>query len=368
MGAPLLRDKVKDEASSDLLKTIESSARRGAAVVKQVLTFARGVEGERVPLQPRHLIQEVVKLAEETFSKNIRIESDVTADLWPVLGDATQLHQALLNLCVNARDAMPGGGVLTLEAANVVLSKEAAERILGAQPGSYACLRVIDTGTGIPPGVEGKIFEPFFTTKEVGKGTGLGLSTVLGIVRSHGGFVRVASKVGQGATFELYLPARLAEKGADKSESPALWPHGHGECILVVDDEAAVREVARRTLAKFGYQVIAAAHGAEALRIFQERRPEIQLVVTDMMMPGMDGPALIADLRVLDPAVRIVGITGMSDLAGMNAMKSLALSGMLAKPFTIEMLLGVIRDALPVAAGQKGTVPDGGTSQPAPLG
>jgi CheY-like chemotaxis protein len=332
------------------------------------LTFARGVEGERVPLQPRHLIQEVARLAEETFSKTIRIESDVTADLWTVLGDATQLHQALLNLCVNARDAMPGGGVLTLKAANVVLSKEAAEKIPGAQPGSYACLCVTDTGTGILPEVEAKMFEPFFTTKSLGKGTGLGLSTVLGVVRSHGGFVRVASKVGQGSTFELYLPAAATGQGTSKSESATPWPRGHGECILVVDDEAAVREVARRTLAKFGYLVITAAQGAEALRIFQERRQEIQAVLTDMMMPEMDGAALIAALRALDPAVRIIGVTGMSDVESMRGFRSLGLSGMLAKPFTIETLLGAVQTALPVAAGNGGTIPTGGRSQPAPPG
>jgi hypothetical protein len=212
---------------------------------------------------------------------------------------------------------MPGGGVLTLEAANVVLAKEAAEKMPGARPGSYVCLRVTDTGTGIPPEVEAKIFEPFFTTKGVGQGTGLGLSTALGIVRSHGGFIRVVSKVGQGTTFELYLPAAPAEQVADKSEPAVLLPRAYGEGILVVDDEAAVREVARQTLKEFGYRVITAAHGAEALRIFQERRQEIQAVLTDMMMPEMDGSTLVAALRVLDPAVRIVGITGMSDPAGM---------------------------------------------------
>jgi len=365
IGAPLLHEMVKDPTARHLLKTMESSAQRGAAIVRQVVTFARGVEGERVPLQPRHLLWEMERLAAETFPKGIRIESDVAADLWQVLGDATQLHQALMNLCINARDAMPGGGVLTLEAANVVLAKEEAEKIPGAQPGSYACLRVTDTGPGIPPEIEEKIFEPFFTTKGVGKGTGLGLSTVLGIVRSHGGFVRVASKVGQGSTFELYLPA-TTEQVAVKSESATPWPHTHGEGILVVDDEAAVCEVTRQALMEFGYQVITAGRGAEALTIFQERRREIQLVLTDMMMPEMDGPTLVAALRVLDPAVRIVGITGMSDTAGMGGLKTLALSAMLAKPFTIKKLLAVIRDALPVTAGQERAVPEGGGSRPAP--
>ena len=368
MGAPLLKNMVKDETAHHLLKTMETSAQRGAAIVKQVLTFARGVEGERIPVQPRHLLQEMERLAEETFPKDIRVESDIAADLWPVLGDATQLHQALMNLCINARDAMPGGGVLTLEAANVVLAKPTAEIIPGAQPGSYACLRVTDTGTGIPPEIEAKIFEPFFTTKSVGKGTGLGLSTVLGIVRSHGGFVRVASKVGQGSTFELYLPATVTGQVAVKGESGPPWPRAHGEGILVVDDETAVREVARQALMKFGYEVITTGSGAEALRIFQKRRQDIQLVLTDMMMPEMDGSALTAALRLLEPKLKIVGITGMSDMTGMEGMKLLALSGMLAKPFTIEKLLAVIQDALPVTAGREPEVADAGESRPAPQG
>jgi PAS domain S-box-containing protein len=370
MGAPLLREMSKDETSRHLLKTMESSALRGAAIVKQVLTFARGVEGERVALQPRHLLREMEGIAEETFPKSIRIESDVASDLWPVLGDSTQLHQVLMNLCVNARDAMPGGGVLTLNAANIVLTKETAGKIPGAQPGSYVCLRVIDTGTGIPPEIEAKIFEPFFTTKGVGKGTGLGLSTVVGIVRSHGGFVRVASKVGQGSAFELYLPATPTEQVVVKKDSASPWAHAHayGEGILVVDDEAAVREVVRQTLEAFGYQVITAGHGGEALRIFKERRQEIQLVLTDMMMPEMDGPTLVAALRVLNPAVRIVGITGMGDPAGLSGMKTLALSATLAKPFTIKEILAAVREALPVTAGHEGSAPAGGGSRPATPG
>ena len=368
MGAPLLREMSNDETSRQLLKTMESSALRGAAIVRQVLTFARGVEGERVALQPRHLLREMEGIAKETFPKSIRIESDVASDLWPVLGDSTQLHQVLMNLCVNARDAMPGGGVLTLGAANIVLTKETAGKIPGAQPGSYVCLRVIDTGTGIPPEIEAKIFEPFFTTKGAGKGTGLGLSTVVGIVRSHGGFVRVASKVGQGSTFELYLPATSTGQVMIKKDSASPWAHAHahGEGILVVDDEAAIREVVRQTLEAFGFQVITAGHGGEALRIFKEHQQEIQLVLTDMMMPEMDGPTLVAALRVLNPAVRIVGITGMGDPAGMSGMKTLALTATLAKPFTIKEILAAVREALPVAAGHEGSAPAGGGSRPAP--
>jgi len=353
LGVPLLEGMINDEKARHLLGTIQSSAQRGAGMVNQVLTFARGVEGERLPLQPRQLIGDMMRFAAETFPKGIRVESDVAADALPILGDATQLHQALLNLCINARDAMPGGGVLTLRAANVVLADEEAEKIPGAQPGSFASLSVADTGTGIPPEIEAKIFEPFFTTKGLGKGTGLGLSTVLGIVHGHGGFVRHASKVGQGSTFELCIPATTTEQSAVKSASVPPWPPAHGECILVVDDEAAIGEVARQALVEFGYQVITARRGAEALSIFEERRQEIQLVLTDMVMPEMDGPTLVAALRALDRAVRIVGITGMSDTAGINAMKTLALSATLRKPFTIERLLAVIRGALPATTARE---------------
>jgi len=363
LGVPLLDAMVKDEKARHLLGTIQSSAQRGAGMVKQVLTFARGVEGDRLPLQLRHLVGEMTRFAAETFPKDIRVESDVAVDALPILGDATQLHQALLNLCINARDAMPGGGVLTLKAANVVLSEEEAEKIPGAQPGSFASLSVADTGAGIPPEIEAKIFEPFFTTKGQGKGTGLGLSTVLGIVHGHGGFVRHASKVGHGSTFELCIPATTTEQAAAKGASAAPWPRAHGECILVVDDEAAICEVARQALVEYGYQVITASRGAEALSIFEERRQGIQLVLTDMMMPEMDGPTLVAALRAVDRGVRIVGITGMSDTAGVNTMKALELSAMLRKPFTIERLLAVIRGALPVTPGSEGPA---GSGPPSP--
>jgi DNA-binding NtrC family response regulator len=191
---------------------------------------------------------------------------------------------------------------------------------------------------------------------------------VLGIVRGHGGFVRVASKVGQGTTFELYFPATKAEQVALKKESATPWPRAHSEGILLVDDEAAVCEVTRQALVEFGYRVITAGRGTEAINIFQERRDEIQLVLTDMMMPEMDGPTLVAALRVLDPSVRIVGVTGTSDTAGMSDLKTLALSAMLAKPFTINKLLAVIKEALPVTAGPERAVPDGGESRLAPPG
>ena len=207
MIAPLLRDSVPDADSRAMLDTIEGCAQRGAAIIKQLLTFARGTPGARVSLPAGYLLRDMDKIIRETFPRDIHPRTVTSEDLWPLLGDVTQVHQALMNLCVNARDAMPEGGTLTMGATNVTVDAAFAAMALGAKPGSYVCVSVADTGTGIPPEDLDRIFDPFFTTKEIGKGTGLGLSTVLGIVRGHEGFVRVDSRPRQGTTFELYFPA-----------------------------------------------------------------------------------------------------------------------------------------------------------------
>ncbi len=350
MGAPLLRASASDPTSARLLQSIESSARRGADIVKQVLTFARGVEGQRAPLQARHLLYEMEKIAVETFPKNIRIESEAAADLLLVRGDATQLHQALMNLCINARDAMPEGGRLTLSARNVDLDRKAAAAVPAGRPGSFVCLAVVDTGTGIAPEIRDRIFEPFFTTKAVGQGTGLGLATVLGVARNHAGFLRLETAPGRGSTFELYLPALPAGTAAEGPEPPTPLPHGHGELLLIVDDEAAVREVVRQALLEFGYQVITCIGGAEALAVFRERRRDIHLVLTDLMMPEMDGIGLVRALRAIDPLVRIIGLTGVSDKASREPMKALDLPALLAKPVTVSQLLAAVHEVLGPAA------------------
>ena len=356
MSIPLLRESVRDDTARSLVSMVEASAQRGAAIVRQVLTFARGTEGQRVALQLRPLVRDAVKMAQETFPKLIEIVDQSAAELWPVEVDPTQVHQALLNLCVNARDAMPAGGRLIVAAENVTLDAAEAAGLPGAKAGSYVRLRVTDTGTGIPAEVQERIFEPFFTTKGAGQGTGLGLSTVLGIVKGHGGFVRVDSTVGRGTTFELYFPA-LPLAPAARSSAPAQstppWPRAEGDLILLVDDEAAVREVARQALEEFGYRVMVSGTGAEAIRWFRASRGEIRLVITDLMMPEMDGPTLIAALRQLDPAVGIVGITGVADAGTAASLKDAGLTAIVAKPFTIGELLGAIRQALPAARGEK---------------
>jgi CheY-like chemotaxis protein len=285
----------------------------------------------------------------ETFPRNIHLAVTVSDGLWPVLGDPTQIHQALMNLCVNARDAMSDGGTLTLEAVNLTLDETFAAPIPDAKSGAYVCVSVTDTGAGIPSEHLDRIFDPFFTTKEIGKGTGLGLPTVLGIVRGHGGFVRVDSRVGQGTRFEFWLPASPESKAANMPDNRALLPRGHGELVLLVDDEAAVRMVVQRLLVNFGYQVIAAEEGNEALALFGRRRAEIKAVIADMMMPGMDGPALVRALRQNEPRLPIVGMTGLAEQGGSKAFRGLDVSQLLSKPFAMGTLLVALHEALAAA-------------------
>ena len=352
MSTSLLRETVTDPESRSMLATMAACAQRGADIIKQLLVFARGKPSARVPMPMRHLLQDMEKIMRETFPRNIQPRVGAEKELWPVLGDATQIHQALMNLCVNARDAMPDGGTLTLAGANVTLDAAFARRMPEARLGDYVCISVTDTGSGIAPEHLDRIFDPFFTTKEIGKGTGLGLATVQGIVRGHDGFVRVNSRMGEGTTFELYLPASPEAAVASKSDTEILPPRGHGELILVVDDETSVRGAVQQTLEMHGYRVVAAAEGNDALALFTRHGDEVKAVVTDMMMPGMEGPALIRTLRNLEPKLPILGMTGLAERAGVKGMKNLDLQVLLTKPFTGANLLEALHQAL---AGQTGT-------------
>lgn len=347
LAAPMLRDHASDPGDLRMIATLEKSAERGAALVRQILGFAHGAEGELRVLQPKHLLRDVATFIEETFPKSIRLETRVPPDLWPVKANATQLHQVLLNLCVNARDAMSASGTLTLHGENCVLDEIAAGEMEGAAPGAYLVLHVQDTGTGIPPDVLARIWEPFFTTKGTGKGTGLGLSTVRGIVESHGGFATVHTVPGHGTTFRVYLPATETSASQPGSGTSAPFaPRGIGELVLVADDEPGIRNTVAATLARHGYRVLTAADGAEAIALFAPRSKEIRVVITDLSMPNLDGAALASVVQRLNPAVKIIAVSGHTTESDGNPPTSQFTDAFLVKPFRAEVLLTTVHELL----------------------
>jgi PAS domain S-box-containing protein len=349
MGAGILRTIDDPTDYESTVSLIEESARRGAGIVKQVLTFARGVEGERVLIRPGHLIDEMVDIASKTFPKSIEISSCYPDDLWSIEGDPTQLHQVLLNLSVNARDAMPDGGSLTIAAENCNVDEQYASMTPGAKIGQHVVLRVADTGQGMPCELLDKIFDPFFTTKDIGKGTGLGLSTAVGIVKSHSGFISVYSEVGHGATFKLFLPAKTNGQVQPESETSTELLKGNGELILVVDDDENILRVTKMILENKDYQMIAANDGPEAVAIFAREMNRISLVLTDMSLPFIDGLALIRSLKKLKPSMPFIASTGQSEHVRAQQLEALGVTYLLSKPYDTQKLLRTLRSALSVS-------------------
>jgi two-component system cell cycle sensor histidine kinase/response regulator CckA len=346
MSVEMLQLKTEEPGTLRWLNIIRENADRGSELIKQVLTFARGMQGERIPIQLKHILKDLISVLKETLSKSIHIKFDIASDTWIVMADPTQVHQVLMNMCINARDAMPNGGTLTFSARNIVLDEHYALMEMVAKPGPYVLVTIADTGSGMNQHVKERIFDPFFTTKDVGKGTGLGLSTALTIVKGHGGFINVYSEPGKGTRFSIYFPAADSEQRSDGELAVTGLPHGNGELILVVDDEENIREVMGATLESFGYNVVHAADGTEALTVFTQRSSELSLVITDMAMPFMDGPTMIRELRKIDPALRIVGMSGLLNTEQTAELQSLDVSGFLSKPFTAESLLHTVRDTL----------------------
>ena len=342
MSIELLR--AEAPGSEELIDTIATSAQRGADMVRQLLTFAKGTTGERLLIEPLRLFKEMEKIVKSTFPKVIQLRTDYGKDIQTIKGDATQLHQVLLNLCVNARDAMPNGGTLTLEVENKEIDASFASTLPEAKPGTYVVFRVVDTGTGIPPAMIERIFEPFFSTKGADKGTGLGLSTVIGIVKGHGGFVRVYSVQGQGSTFAIYLPAA----GSGTGDTILLAKvnttfRGHGETVLVVDDEPAVRQVARAVLVGLNFKVITAADGTEALMHAAEHRADLRLIITDLHMPNMDGLTFVRVIKRMLPNAGIIVASGRMDPRAAEEFKGLGVNTLLDKPFTQEKLVEAVK-------------------------
>ncbi|MBE9202098.1 MULTISPECIES: response regulator [unclassified Nodularia (in: cyanobacteria)] len=338
-GAQLLPLKFPDadERTRRLLEILEINARRGADLVKQVLSFARGVEGKRITLQIRHLIVEIAKIVKETFPKSIEINTDIPNDLWLVSGDSTQLHQVLMNLCVNARDAMPNRGTLTISAENLVVDENYARMNLEAKAGLYVVITVTDTGVGIPQETLDRIFEPFFTTKPVGQGTGLGLSTVIGITKSHGGFINVYSEVGHGTSFKVYLPAVGGTETLAVEDVEI--PTGHGELILIVDDEPSIQDVTRTSLESHQYQTLIASDGSEAIALYAKYADKISAVLMDMMLPSLDGLTAIRTLQKINPQVKIIATSGLMSKTKLEEVIETGTQTFLPKPYTVNELL-----------------------------
>jgi PAS domain S-box-containing protein len=343
IGVLKLKLKMSDAKTRHILDSIEKSAKRGADIVRQVLSFARGVESE---IQPKHLLRDLKTIVKDTFPKNIHLKIDLPEEPWTILGDSTQLHQILLNLCVNARDAMPAGGMLTITVENSELPEDSPSLPMLGKPGEYVVLTVTDSGIGIDSEVLDKIFEPFFTTKEVGKGTGLGLSTVMAIVKSHEGFINVYSEPNKGTAFRIYLP-RAAGHGEARRHSAEFsnLTRGHGETILVVDDEASIREVTSHSLEAFGYRALTAHNGVEALAIYK-KHPEISAVLTDMAMPVMDGPTTIRALLKLNPDLKIIASSGLRTNESIALTPEAGIRHFLPKPYTAEALLEMLQPML----------------------
>lgn len=364
MATGLLRRTLeKDEDSMRMLQIIENSAERGAGVVKQVLTFARGAEGQRVTIQVKHLLGELSKIMAQTFPRNMDIQTQLPKELWLISGDPTQLHQVLLNLCVNARDAImsvtaPDSGPeplrrLTITAENTSIDQHFASMNPGATLGPHVVVSVSDSGTGMTQEVMDKIFDPFFTTKEPGKGTGLGLATVIGIVKGHNGFLTVQSELGKGTTFKVYLPAsKDATAATNGGEAAEPAERGKGELVLVVDDEAPIREALVSTLEANGYHCFTAEDGSDALAVYFSRRDEIDVIVTDLAMAQMDGVKFIRNLRRLGAEVRVVVSSGHIQKEAMQELVSLGVRHFLEKPYSADKLLRTMRRAIGISASQ----------------
>ncbi len=346
MSVPLLKAKLSDERSHKVLSIVENNAKRGGNLVKQVLSFARGIEGDRTVFQLKHQICEMKQIIEQTFPKSIYLEKEIQPDLWQICGDSTQIHQVLMNLCVNARDAMPNGGTLNISAKNIFIDENFARMHLDAKVGSYILLSVGDTGIGIYQETLERIFEPFFTTKEFGKGTGLGLSTVMGIVKGHGGFITTSSAIAKGTKFQVYLPAVNTDAIRQEENQEILT--GHEELILIVDDEASIREITTTSLEKYSYKAITASDGIEAIALYAQHKNEIKAAIIDMMMPNMDGATTINTLKKMNPLLPIVAVSGAT-IEQVLLNQTYKHATFLPKPYTTQELLQTLHQILSTA-------------------
>ena len=355
MTTDLLKDKIDDPEAHTLLRAAAESASRGANLVKQILLFARGADGRHMTLSPADLLEQLGQVLEGTLPKDIQIELAIQPGLKAVRGDQAQLQQVMLNLCFNARDAMPSGGTLRVAATSLTIATSTSRPHPDAQPGDYVRIDFTDTGMGIADHHRGRVFDPFFTTKDVGKGKGLGLSTSRAIIRSHQGFVTLRSAPGVGSTFSIFLPVfagAATETVAPLPKQAAPSPRGTGQRILVVDDEDTVRLIARTTLERFGYVVTLASDGAQAAGILARAPQEIDLALVDVQMPGLDSPATIAALRQVRPDLPIISSSGSQIPRLRRQLEAMGVLHFLDKPFSVETLVRTVNTALRTAVAE----------------
>jgi two-component system, cell cycle sensor histidine kinase and response regulator CckA len=345
VGLPILREEIRTRETRDMLDLMENSIHRGAEIVRQLLLFGRGGDSKRLPINPAKPLHEVIKIIRGTFPKNITLKIAHADDLWTVLGDSTQIYQVLLNLAINARDALPQGGTIFLTAENKTLAAEEIRNLSPtAIPGQYVIFSVRDNGIGMTSEILQRIYEPFFTTKEIGKGTGLGLSMVIGVVQNHGGFIQVQSTPGQGSEFKIHLPAlpAVSERTETPAASPAKSP-GRNELILIVDDESAILRVTEKILERNGYRPLLAHSGNEAINLFVQNQHHINLVITDYSMPGMNGGALAEAIRKIQPDIPVIVASGLGDALDADKLKQIGVEIILRKPFDTPQLLTVLQ-------------------------
>jgi CheY-like chemotaxis protein len=327
------------------LMRIRQTSLKAKDLVQQLLTFSRKIESRRVPVNLNREIEQTCALLARTLSKMIEIELRLAPDLNPVEADPTQIGQVLMNLAINAQDAMPDGGRILIETGNRNLSESFCRLRPGLIPGDYAILFFSDTGTGMDPETQKRIFEPFFTTKGVGKGTGLGMAMVYGIIKSHQGFIYCRSEPGRGTTFEIYFHTATQRAVGPLPENHA-QPKGGGETILLVDDEPWLLDLGVQILNRFGYRTLSAPSGEEALMILERNGTPVDLIIMDLLMPGMGGRKCLEQVAQTNPSARFIVASGFAEEGTMEEVRKLGARGIIQKPYAVEELLKTVRGAL----------------------
>jgi two-component system cell cycle sensor histidine kinase/response regulator CckA len=343
----ILREKLAqlDPNLRKYIDILDSTSQRAAELTSQLLTFSRQHEGNIKPERLNDIVHDAIRILIRSIGKNIKVESVLDPMLYPIEADSGQIESALINLCINARDAMPSGGTLRIETSNAEFTAQKTKRIPDAQPGKYVCMSVSDTGIGMSKDIQQKIFEPFFTTKPIGKGTGLGLSIVYGIVKNHGGLINVYSEQGHGSTFRLYFPASEREPLDEEAIGATEIPRGE-ETVLIIDDEATLLDLTRETLESLGYKVITAEGARAGIDIFRSRHPEIDLVILDMLMPDMTGTEVYPILKSIRRRCPVLLATGLSVGERVDGMVAMGVNGVVSKPYSVNDLAVHVRKAI----------------------